>query len=182
MMRFENKIILITGAARGIGFATAELFAKEGGIVIATDVDSGEVNAAVAQSNTRGLAMEGRTLDVTDPDSWQQVISEVLEKYQRLDILINNAGLNEVATIEETSFLQWKRVMSVNLDGVFHGMQAAIAVMKESGGVIVNVASITADVDHCGRRLSGIDRLRHVESSREPTLQDRRCGLRTTWL
>ena len=145
-MRFENKVILITGAARGIGLSAAELFAKERGMVVLTDTDSEKLSDSVNKLRSQDLKVEGVSLNVTNRREWESVVTGVVEKHGRLDVLINNAGLNEVATVEDTTIEQWQKMMSVNRDGVFHGIQFGVAAMKETGGVIINVASITADV------------------------------------
>jgi len=144
--RFQDKVILVTGASRGIGLATAERFAREGGRVVASGVDREELERAVGTLAAEELAIEAVVLDVVDPAAWKAVVEGILERHGRLDVLVNNAGTGDFAGIEETTAEQWRRVMAVNLDGVFHGMQAAIAAMKERGGSIVNVASIAANV------------------------------------
>jgi NAD(P)-dependent dehydrogenase (short-subunit alcohol dehydrogenase family) len=144
--RFANKIILVTGAASGIGRATAEQFAGEGGTVIATDLNEAALDEAFAALADDGLAVETAVQDVADPDQWQAVVGDIVDRHGRLDVLVNNAGGGHFATIEETTLEQWRYVNAVNLDGAFFGMQAGIAAMKEGGGAIVNVASIAANV------------------------------------
>lgn len=146
MKRFANRIILVTGAARGIGLATVRRFAQEGGTVVATDIDKGELDRAADDLVAAGHRVESFAHDVTDKDAWRMLIDGIVSRHGRLDVLVNNAGTGEFAGIEETTPEQWRRVMAVNLDGVFLGMQAGIAAMKEKGGAIVNVASIMANV------------------------------------
>lgn len=146
MNRFEGKTILVTGAASGIGFATAERFAREGGLVTATDVRVAELHDAFAGLKSAGLAVDTREQDVTDQRAWQRTIGDIVEAHGRLDVLFNNAGGGHFARLEETSAEQWRYVNQLNLDSVFFGMQAAIEVMKQSGGVIVNNSSIAAMV------------------------------------
>jgi len=146
MKRFTGKIIMVTGAARGIGLATARRFAQEGGTVVATDIDGAGMEGAAAEIVAAGHRVEPFAHDVTDRVAWQALVDGILSRHGRLDVLVNNAGTGDFAGIEETTLEQWRRVMAVNLDGVFHGMQTGIAAMKEQGGAIVNIASIAAKV------------------------------------
>lgn len=146
MQRFTNKVILVTGAARGIGLAAVEQFALEGGIVIATDLDDTELATATQALAARGLRVEGMRQDVASEAQWKSTIDAVLAKHGRLDVLVNNAGMGFLLSVEDTSIEQWKQMMAVNLESVFLGTRIGITTMKEKGGVIVNVASIAANV------------------------------------
>ena len=142
MKRFEGKGVLISGAASGIGLATAERFAREGAAVVLTDID----HDCVATQAARIAGEGGRTLavrhDVTSEDSWNEVMADAGRWHGRLDVLVNNAGIAIIATVEDTSLADWQRTQAVNLDGVFLGTRAAIGAMKAAGGAIVNVSSI----------------------------------------
>ena len=142
MNRFEGKIVLVTGAASGIGLASAEQFAREGATVVATDVNVEGLKVVYEDLKRGGLSVETKLQDVTDKDAWHRTVEEIVEQHGYLDVLFNNAGGGHFALIENTSLEQWRYVNQLNLDSVFFGMQAAIAVMKEKGGVIINNSSI----------------------------------------
>ena len=140
-MRLENKIAIITGAARGIGQAIAELFAREGAIVILLDLlPEGEEVAAKIKAS--GGKAEFHTVSVTDKGAIEALFKKVHSTYGRIDILINNAGITRDRTLEKMSEDEWDAVVEVNLKGVFLCTQAAIPYMKEQKyGRIVSAAS-----------------------------------------
>lgn len=146
MSRFTGRVVLLTGAARGIGGAAAELFAREGAQVIVTDRDAADAQASVAALAAAGLAIEGQALDVADEAAWERVVDDVVTRFGKLDVLVNNAGVGWAGTAEDCTLDVWRRTMAVNMEGVFLGTRKAIAVMKERGGNIVNVASIAGNV------------------------------------
>ena len=137
------RTALVTGAARGIGLATAKRFLAEGWRVAIVDVDAPELEVAAAQLPS-AMILHG---DVSDPHSVEQFIASVDEGFGRLDALVNNAGVADFGPIAETSFERWRRVMATNLDGVFLTSQAAIPMMqrhsRDDGAAIVNIASIS---------------------------------------
>ena len=146
MQRFTGKVILVTGAARGIGLAAVTEFAREGGIVHASDIDGAALDAAVAALAAAGLDVTSIVQDVTDEAAWTRTLARIVAAHGRFDVLVNNAGAGFLLTVEETSLAQWRQLMAINLESVFLGTRAAIGVMKEKGGAIVNVASIAANV------------------------------------
>jgi NAD(P)-dependent dehydrogenase (short-subunit alcohol dehydrogenase family) len=138
----DNKTALITGAASGIGKATANRFAKEGARVALADINREGLEAAAQQIITQGGEARGFLLDVTSEINWEHVINDIINDWLRLDILINNAGISFAKPITEMSLNEWQRVMNINLDGVFLGTKYAIQAMRKTGGgSIVNVAS-----------------------------------------
>ncbi|MGH7456255.1 MAG: SDR family NAD(P)-dependent oxidoreductase [bacterium] len=140
--RLAEKTALITGAASGIGKATAILLARVGAKVAVADIDgNGAQNTASEIASLGGTAVP-YSLDVTSEDEWQRVISDLLEKWERLDILVNNAGISFAKPLSEMSLAEWRKVFAVNLDGVFLGTKHGTnAMRKGGGGSIINVAS-----------------------------------------
>lgn len=142
MQRFEGRGVFISGAAGGIGLATAKRFAREGAAVVMTDINFESVSAEARRIADAGGRTLARRHDVTSEASWAGVMNEALAWLRRLDVLVNNAGVASIASIEDTSLADWRRVTAVNLDGVFLGTRAAILAMKQAGGAIINVSSI----------------------------------------
>lgn len=143
--RLEGKVALVTGAARGIGRATAEAFAREGARVVLSDVREAEGRAA---AGAIGGAAEFARLDVREEGDWEAAVGGIVARHGRLDVLVNNAGVTGFEggaaphDPENASLEDWRAVHRVNLDGVFLGCRAAIRAMRPAGtGSIVNVSS-----------------------------------------
>jgi 3(or 17)beta-hydroxysteroid dehydrogenase len=135
--RLAGKVALITGAASGIGRATAALFHAQGAKVAATDRNEGGLKTLGADADLT-LAQ-----DVTDEARWRVVVDEVLAAFGRLDILVNSAGIAILGNIETTTLADWRKVHVVNADGVFLGCREAVRAMKASGGgSVVNLSSV----------------------------------------
>ena len=139
MGRVEGKVCVVTGGARGLGLAAAEALLAQGAKVLITDIDAAE---GEAQAKRLGANAQFRKQDVTNAAQWSETLDAAAKKWSALDVLVNNAGVADIADIETVSPEIWKRTLDINLTGVFLGTQAAIARMKGRGGSIVNIASI----------------------------------------
>jgi NAD(P)-dependent dehydrogenase (short-subunit alcohol dehydrogenase family) len=146
MSRLKDKVAVVTGAASGIGRATARLFGCEGARVVATDRVATEADEVVREVRAAGGDALFLTQDVTEEAGWEAVVARAVEAFGRLDILVNNAGISASRPVTELGLDEWRRVMAVNLDGVFLGTKHAVRAMKAGGrgGSIVNVASVAA--------------------------------------
>lgn len=137
MKRFENKIAMVTGAGTGIGLATARRLTEEGATVFCT-VQNDDQLAAVAD-------FDAMVLDVTKPEHWAKAKTHLETKYAGLDVLVNNAGIIQFGTVEESSEEEWWHVLNVNLASQFRGCKMAVPMMRaRGGGAIVNLASINS--------------------------------------
>lgn len=142
MGRLSGKVALITGAGMGMGKTEAILFAQEGAKVIVTDINEEAGLDTVKKIEKAGYKAEFMKLDVRNESEWKQVTKNVIEKYGKLDVLVNNAGILPMNPIEETSEEEWKHVFQVNVMGVFFGCKHAVEGMKKAGGgSIINIAS-----------------------------------------
>ena len=147
-MRLDGKVAIVTGAASGIGLATADLFMREGSHVVIADRDYAAAEKAVDALKGHGA---GRCLaikcDVSKAADVEAMIASVVKTFDRLDILVNNAGYGIAGTVSQTDDQDWDDLMAVNVRGVFLCCKHAIKAMKQTGGgVIVNVASVVAAV------------------------------------
>jgi 3(or 17)beta-hydroxysteroid dehydrogenase len=140
MGRVEGKVAIVTGAASGLGAADARMLAKEGARVVLTDVN--EAAGSVLAKELDALFVRQ---DVSDEASWRALVDQVQQRYGRLDVLVNNAGIAVVADIEHTTTEIWRRTLAVHLDGTFFGCRAAIPAMAAGGGgSIINMSSTAA--------------------------------------
>lgn len=142
MNRLQNKIAIVTGAARGIGLACAERFAREGAKVMFTDINIDEGERVVAKLKAEGLEVGFTGLDTCKAEDWAEVLRKTAATWGPLNVLVNNAGIALLGSVEDVTMAEWRRTLEINLDGVFLGTQQGIAMMKANGGAIVNIASI----------------------------------------
>jgi len=144
MGRLEGKVAIITGAAVGIGEGDARLFAKEGAKVVVADIKEAEGKKVVEDIKREGGEAIFIKHDVAKESDWQALMDEVIKRYGKLNILVNNAGVSLGKTVEETSLDEWNWVMGINSTGVFLGTKYAIVTMKDNGELcsIVNRGSL----------------------------------------
>lgn len=141
-MQLEDKVAIVTGAARGTGAAIARRFAVEGARVVVADVDTGGGMATAAELGDEAVFAE---LDVTDAEQWGRVVAHTVERHGRVDVLVNNAAVLHIGGVTRTDPATFRRVVDVNLTGAFLGASAVVPTMEANGGgSIVNVASLDA--------------------------------------
>ena len=146
-MRLRGKVAMITGAARGMGEAEAQIFAREGAKVVIADLMEQEGQQAVTAITKDGGEATFMRLDVTDEDEWKEVVASTVARFGKLDILVNNAGISGTFDPDTLSTSAWDKLMAINAKGVFLGMKYAIPTMQQTGGgSIVNISSISGFV------------------------------------
>jgi NAD(P)-dependent dehydrogenase (short-subunit alcohol dehydrogenase family) len=146
-MALEDKVSIITGAGSGIGRATALRFAAEGAILVLNDVNQATLDEVASQARSRAAANKLVTVagDVSKESTAKQLAGEALDKFARIDVLVNNAGIHHLGDITETSLEEWNRVITINLTSMFLCSRAVIpSMLKQRSGAIVNLASISS--------------------------------------
>ena len=138
MGRADGKVVIVTGGAVGLGESHVRTLVGEGAKVVLTDLKEEEGRALAAEL---GKAAHFIPHNVTDENGWQTVMDEAQARFGRVDALVNNAGVVSPGSIEDVTFDEWRRIMSVNVDGTFLGCKAAVAEMKGHGGSIINISS-----------------------------------------
>ena len=146
-MRLKGKVALIPGAARGMGAAEARLFAKEGAHVVLGDVLHQQGQEVADEINDAGGQALFVPLDVTSEDSWRNAVDAAVERFGKLNVLVNNAGILVREELEESTDHGWDSTMNVNAKGVYLGMKLAVPAMRKAGGgSIINISSISGIV------------------------------------
>jgi 2-keto-3-deoxy-L-fuconate dehydrogenase len=146
MFDLNNKTSIITGGGSGIGKAISILFAQQGSNVFILDVDEAGANSTVEEIKTGKGSATFMKCDISSAEDVESVINTITGRTSRIDIIVNNAGIAHVGTLETTASADLDRLLSVNVKGVFHVAKAAIPYMKEKGGSILNMASIASTV------------------------------------
>ncbi|ALV22776.1 MAG: glucose 1-dehydrogenase [Carnobacterium sp.] len=153
MGRLENKVAIITGAANGMGAATASMFAKEGAKVVLTDLQEEKMQELVSVIKEKGGEAIAVKHNVASGADWDRVRDETLKAFGKIDVLINNAGItgDYTKSAELTDEEEWQKVIDINLKSVYLGVNRVIPIMKENGGgSIVNISSIAGLVGSGG--------------------------------
>jgi 3(or 17)beta-hydroxysteroid dehydrogenase len=152
MGRLDNKIAIVTGSAEGIGEATARLFAKEGAKLVVADINKTKGEKVVNEIQQAGGDAIYYLLDVTKEKDWQGLMSATTQKYGKLNVIVNNAGISRAKDIEGTTLEDWNAIMDVNSTGVFLGTKYAIETMKDNGELcsIINRSSIDGQIAEAG--------------------------------
>ena len=141
MGRLEGKTALVTGAASGIGLQTSIRLAEEGARVMMTDINLEE---GLQQAEKLGANATFLKLEITEEEEWISVLDETVKRFDRLDILVNSAGMVLIADVEQITLEDWRKVHAVNLDGTFLGCKHGVKVMKRFGaGSIINLSSVS---------------------------------------
>jgi len=146
--RLKGRVALVTGGLRGIGLACVERFLAEGAEVVLTDLDAPDSDLASSTMARLGQAASFVRANVTSEDDWAAVLKAVEDRHGKLHILVNNAGIDLTGPVAKTSMEGWRRIMSVNIDGVFLGVRTFVPLMEKSGAdvkggsSIINVSSI----------------------------------------
>ncbi len=141
MGRVEGKVVLVTGAASGVGKENALLLAREGARVVLTDVNVEGVQAVAREVGSAALALRH---DIASDDDWDSVMVATLKQFGRLDVLVNNAAILAMGSIEDTTLEAWQKMQRINADGYFLGCKYGVAALKEQGGTIINMSSLAA--------------------------------------
>jgi NAD(P)-dependent dehydrogenase (short-subunit alcohol dehydrogenase family) len=143
MNRLGGRVALITGAASGIGKATAQRLAEEGAAVLVTDIQVEAGESTAGDINEAGGRAAFARHDVTSESDWEAACARAVEEFGALDILVNNAGMGDIKPIEETSLAEWERTVAIDQTGVFLGMKVAAPHLKRSEHAsVINISSI----------------------------------------
>ena len=140
--RLEGRVALVTGGLRGIGLACVERFLAEGAEVVLTDLEAADTELATSKMARLGQAASYVQANVTSEDDWARVLKTVEDQHGKLHILVNNAGIDLTGPVAETSLEGWRRIMSINVDGVFMGVRTFVPLMEKSGAEVKGGASI----------------------------------------
>jgi len=151
-MLLKDKVALITGAAQGIGWAIALLFAKEGADIAIADINIEKAEEAAKEVSKLGRKVLALQVDVTDYSQVEEAVNKILDKFKKVDILVNNAGITRDNLILRMSQEDWDKVLAVNLKGTFNCTKAVSRVMlKQHRGKIINIASIIGIIGNLGQ-------------------------------
>ncbi len=167
MLDFTNQVVLVTGAGspKGIGRTIAQTFGKQGAKVVICDINQEGCDANVEEMKKMGIEAAGYAANLTDPDAVKELVNKIVEKYGRIDVLVNNAGISQKVTVADMTLDDIKRIFSVNMFGLFLITQAVCEVMKKQKyGRIVHLSSVS------GKRGGGVFGGAHYSASKAAVL------------
>ena len=167
MLDFTNQVVLVTGAGspKGIGRTIAQTFGKQGAKVVICDINQSGCDANVEEMKKMGIEAAGYAANLTDPDAVKELVNKIVEKYGRIDVLVNNAGISQKVTVADMTLDDIKRIFSVNMFGLFLITQAVCEVMKKQKyGRIVHLSSVS------GKRGGGVFGGAHYSASKAAVL------------
>ncbi len=151
-MKLKDKVAIITGGGRGIGKAIAHLFAKEKAHIAIWDIDEALIESTASELKSQGVEILTLKVDVTDLQAVEEAAHKVLDKFSKIDILINNAGIVKDSLLVRMKESDWDRVIEVNLKGTFNATRTvASQMMKQRKGKIINIASIIGIIGNIGQ-------------------------------
>lgn len=151
MGRMEGKVAIITGAASGIGAATAEILAKEGAKVVATDIQMDNLEKVVASIKKQGGTAMALELDVSSEEAWKNTVKKTVEEFGEIHVLVNNAGVATEKTIQNMEMDEWNWIQNILLNGCVLGMKYTIPEMQKAGaGSVINISSLAGLVGIAG--------------------------------
>lgn len=149
-MELAGKVAIVTGGASGIGLATAKAFLEKGAKVVVADFNEEGGQAAAEQLKGSGEDAAFIKFNAAEEESVKHLVAETVNKFGRLDIMVNNAGIGALGETHELTYEDYQKVIAVNQDGVFFGSKHAVRQMLETGGVIINTSSILGSVGEAG--------------------------------
>ena len=167
MLDFTNQVVVVTGAGspKGIGRTIAQTFGKQGAKVVICDINQAGCDANVEEMKKMGIEAAGYAANLTDPDAVKELVNKIVEKYGRIDVLVNNAGISQKVTVADMTLDDIKRIFSVNMFGLFLITQAVCEVMKKQKyGRIVHLSSVS------GKRGGGVFGGAHYSASKAAVL------------
>src|SRR5215471_9655770 len=174
-----GRVAVVTAGGAGIGAATARRFAREGARLVVADLSGRRAESVAAAIGADGGRAEWLKMDAADPDGVKAAVRRALDTYGRLDVMINNAGLAEVAPLDEISLEGWNRVLAVTLTATFLGMKYCLPVMREQGGgAIVNTASISGTAGDYGLSSYNAAKAGVINLTRSAAIENAQYGIR----